>query len=91
MLLFVVSSAPDLVALKTVTVHKAKTTLSQLIAAVEAGEEVIIMRDREPVVRLVAIGDPVPVRKFGALAGKVAVTDAFFEALPEDELAGWEQ
>lgn len=76
--------------MKTVTVHKAKTTLSQLIAAVEAGEEVIIMRDKEPVVRLVPAGDPAPSRKFGALAGKVAVTEAFFEPLPESELVGWE-
>ncbi len=77
--------------MKTVTVHKAKTTLSQLIAAVEAGEEVIILRDKEPVVRLVAVGEPVPTRQFGALSGKVAVTDSFFEALPDDELAGWGQ
>jgi len=76
--------------MKTVTVHKAKTNLSQLIAAVEAGEEVIIMRGKEPVVRLVSANVPVPQRVFGALAGKVVVTDAFFEALPEDELAAWE-
>lgn len=76
---------------KTVTVHKAKTTLSQLIAAVEAGEEVIILRNKEPVVRLVPAGEPVPTRQFGALAGKVVVTEAFFEALPETELDDWER
>jgi hypothetical protein len=32
--------------MKTVTVHKAKTTLSQLIADVEAGEEVVLMRGK---------------------------------------------
>ena len=37
------------------------------------------MRDKEPVVRLVPAGEPVPTRQFGALAGKVAVTNAFFE------------
>lgn len=35
------------------TVHEAKTQLSKLIAAVEAGEEVIIARRDKPVVRLV--------------------------------------
>ena len=75
--------------MKTVTVHKAKTHLSQLIAAAEAGEEVIIMRDREAAVRLVPVGEPVPTRRFGALAGKVSVTAAFFDPLPESELAGW--
>jgi len=37
----------------TVTIHQAKTQLSKLIAAVEAGEEVIIARRDKPVVRLV--------------------------------------
>ena len=75
--------------MKTVTVHKAKTHLSQLIAEAEAGEEIIIMRHQEAAVRLVPVGEPVPQRRFGALAGKVAVTPAFFEPLPEDELAAW--
>ena len=35
------------------TVREAKTQLSKLIAAVEAGEEVIIARRDKPVVRLV--------------------------------------
>jgi prevent-host-death family protein len=74
----------------TVTVHAAKTHLSQLIAKVEAGEEVVILRGTEPVVRLVPAGEPAPKRVFGALAGKVVVTDAFFEPLPADELAAWE-
>jgi prevent-host-death family protein len=37
----------------TVNVHEAKTTLSDLIARVEAGEEVVIARANKPVVRLV--------------------------------------
>jgi hypothetical protein len=32
---------------KTVTIHVAKITLSQLIARVEAGEEIIIARDKQ--------------------------------------------
>ncbi|MEB3297855.1 MAG: type II toxin-antitoxin system prevent-host-death family antitoxin [Candidatus Sericytochromatia bacterium] len=76
--------------MRRVTVHKAKTTLSQLMAAAEAGEEVIIMRDHVPAVRLVPVSEPVPRRQFGALAGLVTVTEAFFEPLPEDELAAWD-
>lgn len=75
--------------MKTVTVHKAKTHLSQLIAEAEAGEEIVIMRDKVAAVRLVPAGEPVPRRTFGALAGKVSVTAAFFEPLPADELALW--
>lgn len=37
----------------TVNMHEAKTRFSQLVEAVEAGEEVIIARAGKPVVRLV--------------------------------------
>jgi prevent-host-death family protein len=77
--------------MRSVTVHKAKTTLSQLIAAAEAGEEVVIHRGREPVARLVPIGTATPKRRFGALAGKIGLGAEFFDPLPDDELSGWER
>jgi prevent-host-death family protein len=77
--------------MKSVTVHKAKTTLSQLIADVEAGEEVVIQRGQQPVVRLVPVHATSPKRQFGALAGKVSLDAGFFEPLPDDELADWER
>lgn len=70
-----------------VNVQEAKTRLSQLLAASEQGEEVVIARDGAPVVRLVLVREPEP-RPLGFVAG--AVTDAFFEPLPDEELAGWE-
>jgi prevent-host-death family protein len=71
-----------------VTVHKAKTALSQLLAAAEAGEEIVICRGAEPVARLVPVH---PRRRSpGALAGEVRVDDSFFEPLPPEELAAWE-
>lgn len=76
--------------MKSVTVHTAKTTLSRLIAAAEAGEEVVIQRGQQPVVRLVPIQSDVPKRRFGALAGRVGLDAAFFEPLPDEVLAGWE-
>lgn len=75
--------------MKTVTVHKAKTHLSQLIAEAEAGEEIMIKRGQEAVVRLVPVATA-PKRQFGALAGKVSLTPAFFEPLSDEELSGWE-
>ena len=74
----------------TYTVHDAKTNLSKLIEQAEAGEEVIIARRDQPAVRLVPVGRKAPRRKFGAYKGMAGVTDAFFEPLPEDELAAWE-
>ena len=74
-----------------VNIHEAKTQLSALIARAEAGEEVVIKRNGEPVARLVAIARPAPRRQFGALAGRLVVGREFFEPLPDDELAGWER
>lgn len=76
--------------MKTVTVHVAKTTLSQLIARVEAGEEIVIARGKQPVAKLVPIRPATPKRRFGAMRGKARVDAAFFEPLPEDELRRWE-
>ena len=72
-----------------VNVHEAKTQLSRLLAQVEAGEEVVIARRGVPVVRLVACKSKGK-RQFGAMKGKIAITDAFFEPLPEEELKLWE-
>lgn len=55
-----------------------------------AGEEVIIACDGNASVRLTPIEPVRSKRVFGALKGKVALTDAFFEPLPEDELAAWQ-
>lgn len=73
-----------------VNVHEAKTRLSQLIAEVQAGGEVVIARNGAPVARLVREAGPAPHRCFGAMKGRASVTEAFFDPLPEDELAAWE-
>ena len=77
----------------TVTIHQAKTNLSKLIERANAGEEIIIARDKEPVARL----EPLKKRtgKRG-LAGTMKdkwpdLPDAFFfDPLPEEELRMWE-
>lgn len=45
------------------TVHQAKTNLSRLIKEAEEGKEVIIMRGKTPVARLVAFAGDNPVAK----------------------------
>ena len=71
----------------TVNVHEAKTHFSKLLQRVLDGEEVIIAKAGQPV----AILSPLPstaVRRIpGNDAGKVIITPAFDEPLPEfDEL-----
>ena len=72
-----------------VGMHAAKTTLSKLIERAEAGEEILITRNGEPVARLVPVA-PVPRREFGLLRGLGRVGPEFLEPLPEDELRLWE-
>lgn len=76
--------------MKTVTIHQAKTTLSRLIAEVEAGEEIVIHRGRVPVARLVPIEAPRVKRVPGGLTGQIVWSDAFFEPMSEEELRLWE-
>jgi prevent-host-death family protein len=78
-------------AMKVVTIAAAKSNLPRLIAQVEAGEEIIIVRGKVPVAKLVPVrAQKQARRKFGALKGKFSVGPEFFEPLPEDELKGWE-
>jgi prevent-host-death family protein len=71
------------------TVHQAKTQLSRLIAAAEAGEEVIIARGDVPVVRLTPVAARKSVRAFGAFKGEFEVPEGFSDPLPDEDLALW--
>ncbi len=77
------------------TVHAAKTNLSKLIERAEGGEEIVIARGKKPVARLVPVGVPAHLRRrraFGLLKGRLKLPDSFFfDTLPEDELALWEE
>lgn len=79
----------------TFTIHEAKTHLSRLIQQVLAGEEVIIARGKEPVVKLMPMQElPVKKRELGHLAHLVPpgidpLKDGFWEPLPAEELALW--
>ncbi len=56
-----------------VTIHTAKTILSQLLARVEAGEEIVLARGKEPIAKLVPFKSPATKRRFCALHGVVSV------------------
>ena len=76
--------------MKPITIHRAKTTLSQLIEKACRGEDVVIARGSKPVARLVPIEDQVGNRRPGVLKGKLHVGPEFFEPLPSGELDVWE-
>ncbi|HEX8508362.1 MAG TPA: type II toxin-antitoxin system prevent-host-death family antitoxin [Propionibacteriaceae bacterium] len=70
-----------------VNVQDAKTRLSDLLARVERGEEIVIARSGVPVARLVAVTSPPP-RVFGGESFVVA--DDFDAPLPDAEVTAWE-
>ncbi len=76
---------------KRITVHEAKTQLSKLIERALRGEDIVIHRGQEAVVRLVAVTRPEIRRKFGAMKGKLKVPPSFFDSLPQAELDAWER
>ena len=66
-------------------IHDAKTNFSKLIAFVLAGEEVIIAKAGQPLVRMV----PITQNKkflFGTYKEKVSIPDDFDAPLPDDIL-----
>lgn len=64
--------------------HEAKTRLSQLVAAAQAGEEVLITRHGKPVAQLVPVKKkPGMASIHGIWKGQVRMADDFDE-LPDD-------
>ncbi|WGZ95363.1 MAG: hypothetical protein QJT81_05085 [Candidatus Thiothrix putei] len=67
-----------------VSIHDANTQLSHLIECVLNGEEVIITRDNQPVVRQQALTKPPAKRKLGSLRGLVRHIIDNFDAPLDD-------
>lgn len=62
-----------------VNVHQAKTRLSELLVAAEAGEEVVIARNGTPIVRLVPVTASASRRIPGFADGELWTSDDFDE------------
>ncbi|MGH2363451.1 MAG: type II toxin-antitoxin system Phd/YefM family antitoxin [Chloroflexota bacterium] len=66
-----------------VNMHDAKTTLSRLVARAQAGEDIVIARNRKPVARLTAISGAGQRRPLGGMEGQIWTSDDFDEEVPE--------
>ena len=64
-----------------VKIYRAKRNLSRLITRACAGEEIVIARRDQPLVRLTPLRDEKGDRKPGRLRGKIRVGKAFFAPL----------
>jgi antitoxin (DNA-binding transcriptional repressor) of toxin-antitoxin stability system len=69
----------------TVTVQEAQAQLPKLIEQLHPGEEIVIMRDQQPVARLVgATPQPPRPRQLGTMKGSVLTMAPDFDAPLED-------
>jgi prevent-host-death family protein len=67
-----------------VGMHEAKTKLSQLVERAEAGEDIVIARNGQPVARLVPVSSTNALAGVhGALRGRIELAEDFDE-LPDD-------
>jgi prevent-host-death family protein len=73
-----------------VGVHEAKTTLSELLRRVAAGDEVTITRGGEPIAMIIPVQRSEP-RVLGRDRGLFEVPEDFDSPLPDDVLATFEQ
>ena len=69
--------------MRQVNVHEAKTQLSRLLEAVEAGERIVIARAGEPVAVLAPFRAATRRRKLGQFPGQATIR-ADFDELPAD-------
>jgi prevent-host-death family protein len=77
--------------MQTATIFEAKTNLSDLLQKARKGEPIIITSGREkvPVAKIEAL-QPVRKKRLGVMETPgFALTQAFFDPLPEDEQRFW--
>lgn len=73
---------------RTVNIYEAKTHLSKLVAEVEAGEEIVIARNKRPVALLTAVPVQRSARVPGVLRGRVKIA-ADFDTFDVADDAAW--
>jgi len=70
--------------MKTVTTFEAKTNLSRIISEALAGEDIVIARGKQPVVRIVPIKGAKIARRIGGCKGVVkSISSDFFQPLDD--------
>jgi len=74
--------------MRKVNIHEAKTTLSKLVEAAEAGEKIILARAGRPVAQIVRL-EPHDGIKLGTLKGRIPVElfDAVSKPLSAEDTA----
>ena len=75
---------------RQVNVHEAKTRLSQLLAEVEAGGEIVVARNGKPVAKLVPFQAEARKKlRLGTWKGRIWMSPDFDAPLSPEELKAW--
>ncbi len=74
---------------ETVNMHQAKTSLSKLVERALAGEDIVIARNGEPLVKLVPVPKERKPRVPGRGKGKIWIAPDCFDPMTEEELEEW--
>jgi prevent-host-death family protein len=76
---------------EVVNMHQAKSSLSRLVERALAGEEILIARNGEPLVKLVPVPKEPKPRVPGRYKGNIWIAPDCFEPMSEEELDLWEK
>ena len=77
--------------MEVISMHQAKSTLSQLVKRASNGETILIGAYGKISAKLVPVTQPTaPQKRIGILTGKLTVPDNFDAPLPDDVLAAFE-
>jgi prevent-host-death family protein len=69
--------------MRLINIHEAKTNLSRIAEDVAAGEEIIVAKAGKPKMKLVPIDNNKKKIIFGALKGKIKISEDFDAPLPQ--------
>jgi prevent-host-death family protein len=72
-----------------INMHEAKSRLSELVAATERGEDVVLARNGKAVVRLVAVDDSLLPKRLGAFKGTFMLPADWDAPLGDSDLTDW--
>lgn len=68
-----------------VNIHEAKTNLSKLIQKVINGEDVVIAKGNNPLVKITLINEEQPERKLGSAKNKIKISEDFDNPIDDFE------
>ena len=71
--------------MKTISIEEAQTHLAEVIAKLDAGEGLVIVRNGQPVAQLIGLGGPSAPSGFGINKGKLTIVSDDGDHLKEEK------